>query len=289
MLARLIATAQRHAARPHLCVPRLSIRSSDAPGVPVPILFQPVFYMLLQGGKRMTMAGKSSDWTPGTCAVASVGLPFITQTIEATPERPYLGIEIRLDAGIVAGLLLDMPDQQHEESEGGGGAMTTAQASASVLEPFKRLVGLLDAPEDVAVLAPNFERELYYRLLQGPMGGTLRQIGRTNTRFAQIRAAATWICQHADAPLSVPHLAASVGMSVTSFHRHFKIATGQSPLAYQHHLRLIEARRRLASGSVTVTETAFASGYASAAQFSREYKRLFGIAPFRDLGLLRQA
>lgn len=146
---------------------------------------------------------------------------------------------------------------------------------------------MLDTPEDLPVLGTPTEREFYYRLLQSPLGGTLRQIGRNRTRFAQIRAAAEWIGTNADQPMRVDELAASVGMSVTSFHRHFKAVTAHSPLAYQRHIRLLEARRRLASGTIGVTQTAFAVGYASPAQFSREYKRVFGVPPIRDAAALR--
>ena len=232
----------------------------------------------------MTIAGRSFEFGAGTCAVASVGLPFMSQVIEACPELPYLGIELRLDAGIVASLLLDMPDCTEQQA----GAISIAQADDSVLEPLDRLFRLLVAPAEISVLAPQFERELCYRLLQGPMGARLRQIGRRNARFGQIRMAAEWICENADKPMSVERLAASVGMSITSFHRHFKAVTAYTPLAYQRHIRLLDARRRLASGSINVTATAFATGYASASQFSREYKKIFGVSPVRDVGFQRQ-
>ena len=153
----------------------------------------------------------------------------------------------------------------------------------AVLEPFGRLLRLLAAPTDAPVLAGPFERELCYRLLQGPLGDTLRQVGRRGSRFAQVRAAADWIGGNADKPLSVRRLATDVGMSPTSLPRHFKAVTGYSPLAYQRYLRLLEARRLLLSGAAPVTTTAFTVGYASASQFSREYKRMFGEPPARDV------
>jgi AraC-like DNA-binding protein len=120
------------------------------------------------------------------------------------------------------------------------------------------------------------------------LGPRLRQIGQHSARFGQIKLAAAWIARNADQRMSVEWLAAHVGMSVTSFHRHFKAVTAHTPLAYQRHIRLLEARRRLASGSESVTGTAFGTGYASASQFSREYKREFGITPIRDAALLRR-
>ena len=286
MLSHLTAIAAQHGSflgAPTI-MPRLTVRSADAPTGPVPALFEPKLYLLLQGAKRMTIAGDTFPCGPGTCAVAAVGLPFVSEVTQASADRPYLGVELQLDSGIVAGLLLDVPDDADQPCR----SITIASVDASIAEPLERLLRLLDAPGDLAVLGPQVERELCYRLLQGPMGGTLRQIGRGNTRFAQIREAAEWISANADKPMRVEQLAASVGMGLTSFHRHFKAVTSHSPLAYQRHIRLLDARRRLVSGTVGVTETAFATGYASAPQFSREYKRAFGVPPARDAASLRQ-
>lgn len=285
MLSRLIAIAARHGSllRAPTILRRLAVRSATAPTRPTQALFEPKFYLLLQGAKRMTIAGETFPCGPGTCAVAAVGLPFVSEVTQASADRPYLSLELQLDPGIVTGLLLDVPDDADQPSR----SITVGCVDASIAEPLERLLRLLDVPGDLAVLGPQVERELCYRLLQGTMGGTLRQIGRGNTRFAQIRKAAEWISANADKPMRVDELAASVGMSLTSFHRHFKAVTSHSPLAYQRHFRLLEARRLLASGTVGVTETAFATGYASAPQFSREYKRAFGVPPVHDTASLR--
>ena len=285
MLTKLISTAVRYGsvAGVPTAIPQLTIWTAEAPTDQIPALFEPEFYLLLQGAKRMTIAGQTFECRAGTCAVASVGLPFTSEVIEASPERPYLGLELKLDASIVTSLLLDIPDRTDQQS----GAISISQADDSIVEPLDRLLRLLDAPSEIGILAPQFERELCYRLLQGPMGSRLRQIGRHSARFGQIKMAAQWICENADKPMSIGWLAASVGMSVTSFHRHFKAVTAHTPLAYQRHIRLLDARRRLASGSSNVTATAFATGYASPSQFSREYKRVFGIAPIRDRDAVR--
>ncbi len=281
MVAEQAALAAEHATSSPVpsAVPGLMIRCSAAPTAPIPALFEPVFYLVLQGAKRLTFASRTQDFVTGTCAVATVGLPFVSQVIEASPARPYIGAELRLDPGIIADLLLALP---------GAGAcdapsFAAAPADAMVLEPFGRLLRLLATPGDAAVLAGPFARELCYRLLQGPLGGTLRQVTRRGSRFAQVRAAAEWIGANADKPLSVKRLAAEAGMSATSLHRHFKAVTGYSPLAYQRYLRLLEARRLLLSGAAPVTTTAFTVGYASPSQFSREYKRMYGEAPVRDV------
>ena len=287
VLAEQAAFAAKHAGSGPggLPVPGLMIRCSTTPTPPIPALFEPVFYVVLQGTKRLTFAGRTQDFATGTCAVATVGLPFVSQVIEASPARPYVGAELRLDPTVVADLLLSLPDVVTRDVP----SYATSPVDATVLEPFGRLLRLLATPADAPVLARSFQRELCYRLLQGPLGDTLRQVGRRDSRFAQVRSAADWIGDNADKPLSVGRLAADVGMSATSLHRHFKAVTGYSPLAYQRYLRLLEARRLLLSGAAPVTMAAFTVGYASASQFSREYKRMFGEPPVRDLKLRDRA
>ncbi len=283
VLAEQAAFGARHASSPPAssAVPGLMLRCTTEPTAPIPALFEPVFYVVLQGAKRLTFAGQTHDFATGTCAVATVGLPFISQVIGASPARPYVGAELRLDPGVIADLQLTLPDVAARDVP----SFAAAPADATMLEPFGRLLRLLATPADAPVLAGLFARELCYRLLRGPLGDTLRQAGRRDSRFAQVRAAADWIGGNADKRLSVTRLAAEVGMSATSLHRHFKAVTGYSPLAYQRYLRLLEARRLLLSGAAPVTSTAFAVGYGSASQFSREYKRMFGEAPARDVRL----
>lgn len=298
MLEKLIDIASRHgrADGQPSAYENLIIRSCDGPTVATPALFESKFYLLLQGAKQMTVGGRTFDCHAGTCAVASVGLPFVSAVVQASPAAPYLSIELKLDAGIVDGLLLDMRETMHIQQQAAAppGALSVEQIDEmeqrdqSILDPLLRLLGLLDAPAEIPILAAQYERELYYRLLSGRLGPRLRQIGRRNARFGQIKAAAEWIQANADQAMSVEWLAAHVGMSVTSFHRHFKSVTASSPLAYQRQLRLLEARRRLVSGNANVTETAYSSGYASASQFSREYKRAFGTSPIRDAILMQR-
>lgn len=287
MLDDLAALAERgQQASLRGAVPGLKVRRAAAPTASVPALFDPVFYVVLQGTKRLTLGGRTHEFAAGTCAVAAVGLPFVSQVVAATAARPYVGVELRLDPAVVADLLLALPDAPGCDAP----SFVSAPADSALLEPLGRLLRLLAVPADADVLAAPFARELCYRLLQSPLGATVRQIGRRGSRFTQVRAAADWIGGHADEPLSVARLAAAVGMSVTSLHRHFKAVTGHSPLAYQRYLRLLEARRLILAGS-PVTSTAFAVGYASASQFSREYRRLFGQPPVsdaRDSGPIRR-
>jgi transcriptional regulator GlxA family with amidase domain len=168
-------------------------------------------------------------------------------------------------------------------------AATVVQASDDMIEPVYRLLRLLSSPVDIPVLWPLIERELYYRLLRSAAGNALRQTVQVHTRFAQIKRAVEWICGNATMAMSVDVLAATVDMSVTSFHRHFKAVTGLSPLAYQRHVRLLHAQRLLNVETSSVTTVAFEVGYASSSQFSREYARMFGVPPVRDTFRSRQA
>ncbi|CAN0574255.1 unnamed protein product [Laminaria digitata] len=222
----------------------------------------------------MMIAGGTFDLGPGDCAVSILGLPFRYEVRTATPEQPYLGVGLTLDPAIVASLLFDMPAIQPN----GPPAFATAPADDDIRESVDRLVRLALTPADVPVLAPLVERELLYRLLQGPLGDPLRRIAEGSGNIGAIRRAADLIRLDATRPMRVTDIATDVGMSQTSFHRHFKAVTGFSPLAYQRQIRLLDAQRLLATG-VPVTSVAQETGYRSPSQFSREYRRMFGVPP----------
>lgn len=266
-------------------IPGLTLWFSPSLTAPAPAMFDASIYLVLRGAKRMSMGGKSFDLASGSLAVSAVGVPFTGQVTQAYASAPYVAVKLGLKVELVASLLLGTPEAERDAMP----ASTVVQASGHMIESVFRLLRLLTDPEDIPVLAPLIERELYYRLLQSAVGNALRQTVQTHTRFAQIRRAVEWICSHATMAMSVDALAAAVGMSVTSFHRHFKAVTGLSPLAYQRHVRLLHAQRLLNVERRSVTAVAFEVGYASASQFSREYARMFGVAPVRDTFRSRQA
>ena len=230
----------------------------------------------------MTIAGDTIECRSGLSAVASVGLPFTSAVTEASEAVPYIGVELKPDPAIVSELILGMSDDMKAPSR----AIVFEKADHAIVGSLSRLMGLLDAPDDIPFLARLYERELYYRMLQTGLGNGLRQIGQNTARFAQIKSAAEWIGEHPDHSLRIREISGRIGMSVTSFHRHFKAVTGQTPLEYQRQFRMLEARGRIASGSQSVTSVAYAVGYGSASQFSREYKRNFGRSPIEDRRLL---
>ena len=260
-------------------VPRLTLWTSTSVTPPTAAVFEPMFCVVARGAKVLTMGANRFEMSAGDCAASSFGLPYSHQLIGATPYAPYVGISLHLDVDRLTRVVLDMPKHQERWTC----AVAAGDLGGVVGEAFTQLVGLVNAPDDIGVLAPLYESELYYRLLQSAMGGTLRQIVERNDRVRQIKAAADWLGAHNDEPVIIQELAASAGMSVTSFHRHFKAVTGYSPLAFQRQMRLLEARKLLVAGSTNVARVAFEVGYQSPAQFSREYKNMFGNSPLIDL------
>jgi AraC-like DNA-binding protein len=259
-------------------VSRLTVWTSTTATSPVSAVFDPMFYAVIRGTKVLTMGANRFALEAGACAASSFGLPYSHQLSGATPDNPYVGISLHLDVDKLNRVMLDMPNQ----SERWTCAVAAGELDGTVGQSFGRLVGLLNMPDDIDVLAPHYESELYYRLLQSSMGDTLRQIVQRNERFQQIKAAADWLGVNNSKPIAISELAVSAGMSPTSFYRHFKAVTGHSPLAFQRHMRLLEARKLLTAGSLNVSSVAYEVGYQSPSQFSREYKSLFGSSPATD-------
>lgn len=254
---------------------RLSVWSSTTRTSPSPTLFSPMFYTVLRGTKVLRLGEKRFDMSAGECAASSFGLPFTAQLESEAPTLPYVALCLDLDVDLLVEVMLDMPKYEDRwVCSTTGGRLDGALGEALI-----RMVGLLSAPSDQAFLSRSYEREFYYRLLQSPMGDTLRQLGQRDNRLRQIKTAADWLAANADQAVVMSDLAASVGMSQTSFYRHFKTVTGFSPLGFQRQVRLMEARRLLAAGGATISRVAYAVGYVSPSQFSREYKGLFGEPP----------
>ena len=207
--------------------------------------------------------------------------------VEARPDAPYLCLTLRVDARELAALLVEMerpiPRDDHD-----GRALFVSALGAPLLDGLLRLVRLLDAPEDIPVLAPLVRRELHYRLLQGEQQGRLAEIAIGDGRLRRVARAVAWIKTHYAEPLRIEALARRVNMSPSALHAHFGAVAGVSPIQYQKQLRLQEARRLLLSEATSAEAVAYEVGYASASQFSREYARLFGQPPRRDAERMRE-
>lgn len=288
MLDELAAAIARHGDDwwSDTAVPRLRLVRLDEPITPIDLLYEPMICFIVDGSKS-SVAGERS-WTTGSGEMLfnSLVLP-VTSTFE---RLPYRSAVMRLDGPMLADLLLELDGTDPVTLAGPEpepGAQITAPMTSEIVDAVTRWVRLLDTPDDIRPLANRIEGEILYRLLGSPLGPTLRHFTLADTAAARVRTAARWICAHFTEPLSIEAIAGVAHMSPATLHRHFKSATGMSPLRFQKHLRLQEARRRLLAGDTTAALVAEAVGYVSATQFNREYRRAYGLPPAQDAARLR--
>lgn len=270
-------------------IPHVAIGVSALGNVPVTTVYEPMICMVLQGAKQVMIGDQLLRYDAASCFVASIELPATGCVIEASRDAPYVVAALALDRNMLSELLADMPTASASASATAPSStgFGVAPVTPLLLEAWDQLLALFDTPADIPFLAPAREREILYRLLQSGHGPMLRQIAREDSRLSRIRRVIEWIRRHFDQALPIGTLADIAGMSIPSFHRHFKAATAMSPLQYQKTLRLQAARRMLAT-STDAAKAAYAVGYESASQFSREYARFFGAPPSRD-SVSRQA
>jgi len=258
----------------------------DAPTEPVLNISEPTFAVVAQGGKRAVLAERVFDYGEGQYLVVGLDLPIVSNVVQASAEQPYLAVGVALKPAAIATLLLETASAGSPAAHPLG--MAVSDATPELLEPVVRLLRLLDRPGDIAVLRPMIEREILWRLLAGDQGPMVRQIGLADSRLSQIGHAVRWIREHYAEMFRIEDLARLSAMSPSSFHRHFRAVTAMSPLQYQKQVRLQEARTRLLAQSRDVAAVGYDVGYDSPSQFTREYSRLFGAPPRRDVARLRK-
>ena len=283
----LVAVTSRHAREDgmhELDVPGLAVIRQSGPTDRVPVLHEPALCLIAQGAKVVTLADETYRYDPESFLVGSVDLPVSGQVVEASPEAPYLCVRVDLDARLLNELMLQQPPAAGGETARG---LHLSRTTPELTDAVARLLGLLDRPQDIPVLAPLIRREIHYWLLTGDQAGIVRQIGTPGSRLTQISRAIAWIRANFDRPFRIDALAEAAGMSPSSLHHHFKAVTAMSPLQYQKQIRLQEARRLMLSEAKAAAVAAFEVGYESPSQFSREYARLFGTPPARDAARLR--
>ncbi len=252
-------------------------------------MLQPSLCLLLQGAKQMLVGADVLEYGPGDYVLTAVEMPVAGQVTAATPEAPYFGIRIDFDPREVASFILDMGIAAPAAAAAEGQAATYVEhADEALLDVFARLLALLDRPRDAAVLSRLLKQEMFYHLLMAPGGAALNLAVRGGGKEKAIGEAIMWIREHFDQPLRIEALAKAVRMSSSVLHRRFKAMTVMSPLQYQKHVRLLEARKLLMAGGVEAATVAYQVGYESPSQFSREYRRLFGASPLQDAQQLRQ-
>lgn len=261
------------------------IRDSNA-DVPRHGVYKPSLCLVVQGVKEVWLSQERFRYSPANYLVASVHLPVTAQVTVATPDVPYLGFRLEFTPSQILEVL-HQSEFRFNMTEDSKRAMFVSQMEMSLLDAVTRLVGLLDNPVDIPMLAPLFTKEILYRVLQGENGIILKQMVMEGNSIHQIKDVIEQIIHNYDRSFRIEELAEIANMSVSSFHRHFKEVTAMSPIQFQKQLRLQEARRLLLTESADATDVAFRVGYESPSQFSREYSRMFGSPPRQDIKRLR--
>lgn len=268
-------------------IPGLSLHRWDAPTDPTSYMLAPSICLIGQGSKRVFLGAGAYMYDEHRFLVTSLDLPLTAQIVEASSEKPYLGLTLELDLRVLAQLMLDHPAAAPRSPQDRLG-IAIGDLSSPLRDAFERLLDLLSHPDDISALAPLIKQEIFYRLLTGEQGPRLRQIVSIENHGHQIARAIGWLKDNFRQPFKVEDLAASTGLSVSAFHAHFRTMTAMSPLQFQKKMRLSEARRLMFAENMDAGTAAFAVGYESPSQFSREYSRLFGAPPLRDIKNLSQ-
>ena len=247
----------------------------------IPFLYKPMVCVMAQGEKTISFGGRTLRYTSAHYLLSSVDLPLRGSVFRAAPGRPYLSASLLLDMVMLSDLFERMSPMPEPKAPAAG--LAVGRLSEELLDAFTRLVRLLDRSQDIDVLAPLIQREIFYRLLCGEHGAMLKQVCLDYGSRARIAEAIRWIREHFHEPFSAKKLAQLMRMSEAALNRHFRALTGMSPLQYQKQVRLQEARRLLLSSGDNAATAASRVGYSSASQFSREYRRTFGVAPIADV------
>lgn len=260
-------------------IPGLRLFRQSAPIALEPCVQAPALAVIAQGAKELRLGTRSYRYDQGHFVVVSLDLPMGISVTKATWAVPYLGLRFDLDLT----QLLSVAQELTPKPAGRYEALFLSRMGPDLLDPLLRLLRLLARPLDIPVMAPLLHREILYRLTQSEQGAHLRRLAVTNSEANRIERAVAWLKANAARPFSMKQLAEVANMSPSSLHHHFRAITASTPLMFQKHLRLHEARRLMLTRSLDVSVAASEVGYASPSQFSREYKRLFGNAPARDV------
>ncbi|MGH7143152.1 MAG: AraC family transcriptional regulator N-terminal domain-containing protein [Planctomycetota bacterium] len=267
--------------------PTLHFRRHSQPTRPVHAFAQPALCAIAQGAKVLNLGAERLRYDPAHYLITTMELPLIGQVVEATPARPYLSFRLVLDPAVVASVMVEAGLVQ-PSTETSVRAANVSPLDAELLDAILRLCRIAESPAQYRTLAPLIVREIIYRLLTGAQSHRMRHLATTGGQAHRMVRAVQTLRDHFDKPLRIEGIARDLGMSVSGFHAHFKAVTAMSPLQFQKHLRLQEARRLMLSESLDASQAGFRVGYEDASQFNREYKRHFGAPPKRDVEKLRE-
>ncbi len=282
-LRQLAARAENR--RTETGIPRVAMVQGRIPEHLLAAVYEPMLNLILTGSKTMSVGEQTYHYDPATYFVMSVDLPAVGQVYPSAEGKPYLAVSLTLEPKVIATLIADLPKPA-------GGALyssgfSVAPVTHELLDAWRRMLGLMDKPDEIAALSPVYEREILFRVLQGPLGWMLRDIATPDAALARVGVAVNWLRTNFQKSVRIEELAEMAALSVSAFHRHFKAVTALSPLQFQKRIRLLNARYSLLAGEGNITSVAFGVGYESPAQFSREYASFFGAPPSKDIAKLK--
>ena len=249
-------------------------------------VFTPCLCIIAQGSKQVLLGEEEFRYDSGHYLISTLDLPIISHVAEASKEKPYLSCRFTLDASIVASVMMESGIQTGKNGESVK-AMDVSSIEADLLDAVVRLIRLFDSPEEGKILAPLIQKEIVFRLLKGEQGKRLSHLLPSSGDTRRISKAVQQLRANISEPLRIENLARELGMSVSGFHHHFKSVTAMSPLQFQKQIRLQEARRLMLGEDLDAASAGFRVGYEDPSYFSRDYKKLFGAPPQRDIAKLR--
>lgn len=266
-------------------IPRAFLIRSARPTLPLHTLYEPAVCIIAQGRKQAILGDAVYVYDRDKYLVISVDVPVVGQIIDASEAAPYLCLRLDLDVATLGSLLLDAGPAPNGMAP--APALSLSSVTPELIDAVIRLLRLLDTPEDIPVLAPLAEREILFRLLRGDQTAKLREIALGDSKLRQINRAIGFIKENYRETFRIEDLSDVARMSASALHSHFKSVTAMSPLQFQKQLRLQEARRLMLQGLCDAATASHSVGYTSPSQFSREYRRLFGLPPQRDIARLK--
>lgn len=267
-------------------LPEVTLGRFSRPTERVYSLFKPSFCIIAQGSKQMLLGEEVFRYDPGHYLISTVVLPVVANVVEASEERPYLGFQLHLDPAVVAAVIMESGIKT-KKRDASVKAMNVSPTAADLLEAALKLIRLLDTPDEIKFLAPLIMREIIYRLLRGEQGARLSHLLVAEGDTRRISKAVERLRENLEQPLKIENMARELGMSVSGFHSHFKSVTAMSPVQFQKQIRLQEARRMMLGEDLDVATASSRVGYEDPSYFSREYKKMFGAPPQRDIAKLR--
>ena len=285
-LAAKLARYAPHAGVHHTPIGEVTLACSHSPSQPLASVYEPCLCIVVQGRKRALVGNEVYVYDPLNYLVVSVTLPARTHIIDATPEQPYLCLRITMDIGVI-GELLEQMSPASVTAPGQGRGLFLARMSTPLFDAVSRLVDLMDRPKESSVLAPLVLKEIHFRVLMGELGHRLRELCTLESHTQRISSVIKLLRSSYAGPVHVENLAAAAHMSVSSLHHRFKEVTAMSPMQYLKQLRLHEARRLMLAEGMEASAASYHVGYESPSQFSRDYRRLFGAPPRREVQELR--